>query len=105
VLTLASGIFSLVVGWEIAGGPFDHAEPGYDGRGWLWDLRRGEVIQRVFVQVSGTALAVAEGTLSEDTRLAIETRGASEIEKITALNDPPRMIDCTTMGCAAVERH
>jgi hypothetical protein len=90
------------VPWAIAGGPLDHAEPGYDGRGWLWELRRGEEYRRVFVQISGTALAVSSGLASE-TRLAIATRGASEVEKVLAADEPPRMVSCTTAGCAAVD--
>jgi len=90
------------VAWTVIEGPIDHAEPGYDGRGWLWGLRKGDQFRRVFVQISGTALAVRGGVAS-DTKAAMVTRGASEVDKVLGLAEPPRMISCTTAGCAPVE--
>lgn len=84
--------------WAITGGPLDHAEPGYDGRGWLWEIRQGDEYRRVFVQISGSALASSRG-LAGETERAIATRGASEVEKVLAEDDPPRMIGCSTLGC------
>jgi hypothetical protein len=81
-------------------GPIEHAEPGVDGHGWLWELRRGDDVRRVFVQVSGTAFALATG-LAAETDAAIATRGGSEVDKVAHLEDPPRVISCTTAGCAA----
>jgi hypothetical protein len=88
--------------WRITAGPIDHAEPGYDGRGWLWELSRDDEHRRVFVQVSGTALAVSSG-LATETEVAITTSGASEVEKLLDTDDPPRMVVCTTEGCDPVE--
>lgn len=85
--------------WVVVGGPLDHAEPGVDGRGWIWEIQRGDEVRRVFVQVSGTALAVRSG-LAADTEAAIATRGGSEIDKVARLDDPPRVVSCTTLGCA-----
>jgi hypothetical protein len=85
--------------WNVVGGPLDHAEPGVDGHGWIWELQRGEEVRRVFVQVSGTAFAVSRG-LAHDVEAAIATRGGSEVDKAARLDDPPRMISCTTAGCA-----
>jgi hypothetical protein len=87
--------------WEVVGGPIDHAEPGVDARGWLWELRRGDEVRRLFVEVSGTALAVSRG-LSSDTELAIATRGGSEVDKVVRTDDPPRRILCSTSGCKPV---
>jgi hypothetical protein len=84
--------------WHVIGGPTDHAEPGVDGRGWLWELRRGDDVRRVFIEVSGTAFAVSRD-LAADTELAISTRGGSEIDKVTSLDEPPRRIRCSTAGC------
>ncbi len=85
--------------WAVVGGPIDHAEPGVDGRGWIWELQRGDETRRVFVQVSGTAFAVTRG-LASDTGAAIATRGGSEVDKAAHLEEPPRVISCTTVGCA-----
>jgi len=90
------------VTWTIVGGPVDHAEPGVDGRGWLWEIKRGDDVRRVFVQVSGTAFAVSQG-LAPETELAIATRGGSELDKILEEDEPPRLVSCTTAGCAASE--
>jgi hypothetical protein len=88
------------VPWNVVGGPLDHAQPGVDGRGWIWELQRGDEVRRVFVQISGTAFAVSRG-LAADTQAAIATRGGSEVDKAARLDEPPRIISCTTYGCAA----
>jgi hypothetical protein len=90
------------VEWEVVGGPIDHAEPGVDGSGWVWVLRRGEEVRHVFVQISGPALAVSRG-LAADTEQAIATRGGSEIDKAARMESLPRLINCTTVGCAVVD--
>jgi hypothetical protein len=56
----------------------------------------------VFVQVSGTALAVSRG-LAADTEQAIATRGGSEVDKATRMESPPRVINCTTVGCVVID--
>jgi hypothetical protein len=84
--------------WIVIAGPTDHAEPGVDGRGWVWDLQRDDEVRRVFVQVSGTAFAVTR-RLAAETEAAIATRGGSEVDKVARLDDPPRVINCSTMGC------
>lgn len=89
--------------WRVVGGPLDHAEPGVDGRGWIWELQKEDQVRRVFVQVSGTAFAVSRG-LAPDTEAAIATRGGSEIDKAARLDDPPRMISCTTIGCTPQQK-
>jgi hypothetical protein len=80
-----------------------HNEADYDGHGWLWELHRGEgpkaESRRVFVQVSGTAFAVAAATLAKDTRAAIESEGRSEVERVAQRADPPRRVHCTRHGC------
>jgi hypothetical protein len=85
------------VSWEIAGQIGPHSEPGVDGSGWLWELHRGEDAHRVFVEVSGSALS-SNNVLSSETARAIETEGRSEIERIAELDDPPRVIKCSTHG-------
>lgn len=87
--------------WTITAGPLDHAEPGVDGRGWLWEIQRGDEARRVFIEVSGTALASTKG-LARDTKFAIATRGASLIDELLELEDPPRLIKCSTAGCSEV---
>jgi hypothetical protein len=90
--------------WEVVGGPIDHAEAGVDARGWLWELRRGDEVRRIFVQVSGTALASALESIASDTASAIATQGGSEVDKASRLEDPPRVVSCSTLGCTPADR-
>lgn len=91
--------------WEITGQVGPHSEPGVDGSGWLWELRRGEEpnveARQVFVEISGSALAATAGNAS-DTADAIETEGQSEVERVARLDDPPRVVKCSTYGCRDV---
>jgi len=86
--------------WRIVGGPEAHARSGVDAQGWIWDLEHenGER-RRPLVEIARTALAV-EGGLADDTTEAIASQGRSEIEKVLGEDDPPRVILCTTQGCA-----
>ncbi len=92
--------------WKISGEIGPHSEPGYDGRGWLWELEQeGREARRVFVQIAGTAWSVcARGGagLASETREAIETEGRSEVERVLGMDEPPRMIGCSTYGCNPV---
>jgi hypothetical protein len=83
--------------WEIVG-PFEAPWEGRDVVGWAWELHRGYEIRRVVVEVSGTAIAVAPETLPEETRLARETQGRSEIERLVETQDPPARIRLGTTG-------
>lgn len=87
--------------WDVVGGPIDHVEPGVDARGWVWVLMRGAEVRRVFVEVSGTALAASRG-LAAATEHAIATRGGSEVDKVARTDDPPDRIRCSTTGCGPV---
>jgi len=88
--------------WMITGGPIDHAEPGVDGRGWIWEFRRAGEFRRIFVEISGTALASKSG-LAEETAEAISTRGGSVVDRWLDVPDPPRVIKCSTAGCRPAE--
>ncbi|GEM_PF-2553064 len=87
--------------WQIAGQVGTHAEPGTDASGWVWELQRGEgdtsEVRRVFVEVSGPALA-SSNLPSTRTMEAIKSEGRSEVERVAALDDPPRVIKCSTDG-------
>jgi hypothetical protein len=87
--------------WEIAGQIGPHSEPGTDGHGWLWELHRGEEpnieARRVFVEVSGSAFASSQ-MLSDETAAAIESEGRTEVERVAQMDDPPRVIKCSTYG-------
>jgi hypothetical protein len=87
--------------WTISGSLGPHARSGYDASGWLWEVRDDSNARHVLVEVTGTALAISErdGPLPEDTRTAIRTEGRSEVEKVLGLDDPPRVIQCGTVGC------
>jgi hypothetical protein len=79
----------------IAGLVGPHTEAGYDGSGWLWELHRDGEACRVFVLVSGSALA-SERVQCDDTAEAIRTEGRSEVERVAALDDPPRIVKCSS---------
>jgi hypothetical protein len=81
--------------WEVAGQIGPHTEPGYDGSGWLWELHRDGEARRVLVLVSGSALA-SEHVQPEDTAEAIRTEGRSEVSRVAALDDPPRIVKCSS---------
>jgi len=85
--------------WEIAGQLGPHSEPGVDGSGWLWEIHRGEgpnvEARRVFVEISGTALQ-SSSMPSTATMEAIESEGRTEVERVTEMDDPPRVIKCST---------
>jgi hypothetical protein len=83
------------VAWEIVGQVGPHTESEYDGSGWLWEVRRDNEVKRVFVLVSGSALASARMDC-QDTVEALRTEGRSEVERVAALDDPPRMVKCST---------
>lgn len=89
--------------WTISGSLGQESRPGYDSSGWLWELTDDGNARRVLVEVTGSALAISErgGPLPEETREAIRTEGRSEVEKVLAHNDPPRVIVCGTTGCHA----
>jgi hypothetical protein len=90
------------VTWVVVGGPIGHAEPGVDGRGWLWEIKRCDDYRRVFVEVSGTALA-AGGGIAEDTVRAIATEGGSVVDALLDQDDPPRVVKCSTHGCRSAD--
>ena len=87
--------------WKISHSLGPYHRDGYDSNGWLWEIRDSEDARRVLVEVTGTALAISErgGPLPDDTRLAIATEGKSEVEKVLAFSEPPRVVMCGTMGC------
>ena len=91
--------------WEISGQVGPHSRAGYDGSGWLWEIKRGEGswpqadVRHVFVEISGTAGGTDPEHLPGDTADAIASEGRSEVEKVLAEEDPPRVIQCGTDGC------
>jgi len=84
--------------WTVIGGPIDHAEPGVDGRGWIWELTRDNDFRRIFIEISGTALASTSG-VAHETAEAIATRGGSVVDTWLADEDSPRIVKCSTAGC------
>jgi hypothetical protein len=79
-----------------------HTRAGADASGWLWEVQRDGEPKRVLVEVSGTARAVAEHTLPDETREAIRTQGESEVRKVLEMEEPPRIVKCGTAGCSHV---
>jgi hypothetical protein len=87
--------------WTIRGSLGPESRPGYDSSGWLWENQDNGNARRALVEVTGSALAISErgGPLPEDTKDAIRMDGRSEVEKVLGLGDPPRVIQCGTIGC------
>ena len=87
--------------WVITGRAGGEPRPFLDGRGWLWELRRGDDVRRVLVEISGIAREAHErgGYVPADTAEAIATAGQSEVRKLVARSDLPRIIRCGTLGC------
>jgi hypothetical protein len=85
--------------WKIGGLVEPHRRSGVDASGWLWEIRDNGNARRVLVEVTGTAHAVNETTLPNDTLEALRTEGRSEVEKVLGLSDPPKVVLCGTAGC------
>lgn len=87
--------------WELrdTSGPYPAPWEGRDAVGWVWELYgENDESRRILVEVSGTAMAVAPEYLPEETRLARETSGRSEVERVLELDDPPRRVSLGTTG-------
>jgi len=89
------------VAWKINGQIGPHARPGTDVHGWLWELERDGNARRVLVELAGTVWAIHErgGPLPSEVREAIASQGRNQVERVAAIDDPPRVISCTTNGC------
>jgi hypothetical protein len=72
---------------------------GVDARGWLWEIKRGDQIARVVIEISGTAWSSDPRHLPEDTRHALATDGRTELLKVLDEEDPPAVIRCGLTGC------
>jgi hypothetical protein len=85
--------------WEITANLGPQGRPGVDGRGWLWEISRGDQVARVMIEISGSAWSANPLDLPEDTRRALETDGRTELLKVLGQEDPPRVIRCGSTGC------
>lgn len=83
---------------EDRSGPYGAPWEGRDSTVWVWELYRDDQSRRVVVEVSGTAMAVADEFLPAVTAEAKQTNGRSEIEKILEQPEPPRRISLGTTG-------
>jgi hypothetical protein len=88
--------------WEIIANLGRYARSGFDADGWLWEIQRGDEAKRVLVEISRSALTSTDAGLPQDTRDAIATEGQSEVAKVLDVEEPPRVIVCTTSGCRAL---
>jgi hypothetical protein len=91
------------VAWRIVDGPGEGPWEGKDAVAWIWTLESDADRRRILVEVSGTAMAVAEETLPEDVREARRTLGRSAVEVVLELPDPPPRISFTTQGLSPAE--
>jgi hypothetical protein len=85
--------------WEISANLGRHERAGADARGWLWEIKRGDQIARVVIEISSTAWSSDPRGLPEETRDALETDGRSELLKVIGEEDAPAVIRCGTVGC------
>jgi hypothetical protein len=87
------------VSWEISANLGRYARADSDGRGWLWEITRGDHVARIVIEISGTAWLSDPRDLPEDTRRALETDGRTELLKVLTHEDPPGLIRCDLGGC------
>jgi hypothetical protein len=85
--------------WEISTNLGRRAAAGVDGRGWLWEIVRGEEVGRVMIEITAAAWSADPLRLPEDTRRALETDGRAELLKVLGEAYPPRVIRCSSTGC------
>jgi hypothetical protein len=85
--------------WEIRTNLGRRARPGCDGTGWLWEISRDDEVARVMIEISEASWSTDAVDLPEDTRRALETDGRTELLKVLAHDDPPRVIRCGSTGC------
>jgi hypothetical protein len=85
--------------WAINGQIQPYARSGVDAEGWLWEIERDGEARRVLVEITRTALAVNRDTLPGDTDAAITTEGHSQVVEVLNMEEPLRVIVCSTDGC------
>jgi hypothetical protein len=92
------------LGGEIRANVGRRGRAGVDGSGWLWEIRRGDQVAHVMIEMTGAAWSADPLALPDDTRRALETDGRAEILKALGHDDPPRVIRCGLTGCTAPSR-
>lgn len=85
--------------WTIADGPLEAAWGGRDAVGWGWILtnERGDR-HPLTVWVTGTAMAIADEYLPEETVAARDTEGRSEADRLLGDEVLPREVVLGTTG-------
>lgn len=85
--------------WTIAEGPRDAPWSGRDAVGWGWVLsNERDERQVVTVWVSGTAMAIADDFLPDETAAGRATQGRSEVERLLEAPILPREVFLGTTG-------
>jgi hypothetical protein len=99
-LSFTKSVVRLAVVWRLEdrSGPYSAPWDGKDAVGWIWEIYRDDESRRVRVDVSGTAMAIADEFLPMETAEARRTHGRSEVEKILEAPNPPRRISLGTTG-------
>jgi hypothetical protein len=93
------GGYGSTVAWQIIDGPRDAPWSGRDAVGWGWVLtNQRDERQVVMVWVSGTAMAIADEYLPDETAAARATQGRSEVERLVADEILPREVMLHTGG-------
>lgn len=90
--------------WELRqdSGPYPGPWEGKDAVSWVWRIYRGDESRTVLVEVSGTAMSLAEEHLPAVTAGARATSGRSEVEKVLELEAPPERISLGSTGYLGV---
>ena len=79
-------------------------DPGVDFCGWVWKIQSGDdVVRRITVRVSRTAMESADEGLPVTTVAAKATKGRSVVEALLAEDAPHRVWLCNSAGCARDE--
>lgn len=89
--------------WEVGANLGRHERHAVDARGWLWELRRGDQVARVLIEITGTAWSTDPRQLPGDTLKALQTDGRTELLKALDEDVPPSVIQCGTSGCSYLE--
>ena len=91
------------VPWRVIDGPGEGPWEGRDAVGWIWIIENDDEARHVLVEVTGTAMAVDEGSLPDETRLARASLGRSAIDEILDQDEPPARLMFGTHGLLAAQ--
>ncbi|HWI00248.1 MAG TPA: hypothetical protein VNT27_07945 [Propionibacteriaceae bacterium] len=86
-------------GWEISANLGRYTRTSGNAHGWLWEITRGPQLAHLVIEISDAAWLSNPLRLPDDTRRALETDGRTELLKVLARDELPRLIRCDVNGC------